>query len=140
MQKWIEWLSYLHREARTNSMISKPENTKCEIIEFVRAVLYIISWFFSWIFVFCWSSRWFLYFFFLVKIAEETGRTTGEVESKFLNTIEPSAALLAKSITPERIYKNNHLDLTKKRWRWIYFVFCWSSRWFSICLLVVNIF
>ena len=46
----------------------------------------------------------------LVKIAEETGRTTGEVELKFLNTIEPSAALLAKSITPERIYKNNHLD------------------------------
>ncbi|KAH0792715.1 oxidoreductase, aldo/keto reductase family protein [Histomonas meleagridis] len=46
----------------------------------------------------------------LVKIAEETGRTVGEVELKFLNSIEPSASLLCKSVTPERIYKNNHLD------------------------------
>lgn len=51
----------------------------------------------------------------LVKIAEETGRTVGEVELKFLLTIEPGASLLAKSVTPSRIYKNNHLDfeLTK---------------------------
>lgn len=51
----------------------------------------------------------------LVKIAEETGKTVGEVELKFLLTIEPGATLLAKSVTPERIYKNNHLDfeLTK---------------------------
>lgn len=51
----------------------------------------------------------------LVRVANELNRTTGEVELKFLLTIEPGASLLAKSITPERIYKNNHLDfeLTK---------------------------
>ena len=51
----------------------------------------------------------------LGKVASETGKTVGEVELKFLLTIEPGASLLAKSITPERIYKNNHLDfeLTK---------------------------
>lgn len=51
----------------------------------------------------------------LLKIAAETGKTVGEVELKFLLTIEPGASLLAKSVTPERIYKNNHLDfeLTK---------------------------
>ena len=46
----------------------------------------------------------------LVQIAKETGRTVGEVELKFLNTIQPNASLLCKSVTPERIYKNNHLD------------------------------
>ncbi|EAY02148.1 oxidoreductase, aldo/keto reductase family protein [Trichomonas vaginalis G3] len=51
----------------------------------------------------------------LNKIAAETGKSVGEVELKFLLTIEPGASLLAKSVTPERIYKNNHLDfeLTK---------------------------
>ena len=46
----------------------------------------------------------------LLKIAEEIGKITGEVELKFISTIELSAALLAKSITPEHIYMNNHLD------------------------------
>ncbi|EAY16529.1 oxidoreductase, aldo/keto reductase family protein [Trichomonas vaginalis G3] len=51
----------------------------------------------------------------LVRIAKETGRTVSEVELRFLLSIEPGAALLAKLVTPERIYKNNHLDfdLTK---------------------------
>lgn len=51
----------------------------------------------------------------LVQVAKEQNKTVGEVELKFLLTIEPGASLLAKSITPERIYKNNHLDfeLTK---------------------------
>lgn len=46
----------------------------------------------------------------LNQIATETGKTVGEVALKFLLTIEPGASLLAKSITSERIYKNNHLD------------------------------
>ena len=48
----------------------------------------------------------------LVEIAAETGRTVGEVELRFLNTLEPGASLLCKSVTPERIYKNNHLDFS----------------------------
>lgn len=51
----------------------------------------------------------------LNKIAAETGKSVGEVELKFLLTLEPGASLLAKSVNPDRIYKNNHLDFELTR-------------------------
>lgn len=46
----------------------------------------------------------------LKEVAQETKKSVGEVALRFLLHLEPGASLLAKSVKPERIYKNNHLN------------------------------